>query len=142
MNKPMREGFVSDEPVDGDANKTIDGTASATPAPIDTEQSVPEEIWPITVRLLHKPIQDNRGAMISELNFREPSAMDLIRAGGNPCRLDENLQIIIDDMKMMRLMSNLCGVMEPRLQRMDTRDYNSCAYRLRSFFLPEAAAWM
>jgi hypothetical protein len=38
-------------------------------------------------------------------------------------------------------MANLSGLLEPQLQKMDPRDYNSCAYRLRSFFLPEQGVW-
>ncbi len=139
MNKPMREGFVlNDEPIGGDDDNVVDAAteleATAPPAPVET--------WPITVRLLHKQIRNNKGEMQSELHFREPTAGDISRAGGNPCRVDSDLNILIDDKRMMTLMANLCGILEPFLATMDPRDYNSCAYRLRNFFLPEAAAWM
>lgn len=134
MNKPEREGFVEDEPVD----TAVVSTGAAPP-----ESTAPvEQVWPITVKLLHKQIRNNKGEMQSELHFREPTAGDIQRAGGNPCRVDNDLQIIIDDARMVRLMANLCGIMEPFLNQMDPRDYNSCAYRLRNFFLPEAAAWI
>ena len=134
MNKTMREGFVDDEPVnDGDAS----GTAVET-----TEPDKFVETWPVSVRLLHKQIRNNKGEMQSELHFREPTAGDISRAGGNPCKVESDLSITIDDRRMMTLMANLCGIMEPFLANMDPRDYNSCAYRLRNFFLPEAAAWM
>jgi hypothetical protein len=64
-----------------------------------------------------------------------------MRIGGNPVRLNDKFETIIEDAKMLTLMANLSGIMEPRLQQMDPRDFNSCAYRLRNFFLPEAAAW-
>jgi hypothetical protein len=131
----MREGFVEDQPIDD-----VDDTTKI-PAVTDAPSPPPEE-WPITVRLLHKQVRNNAGEMVSELHFREPTANDIARAGGNPCRLDGNLDPIIDDAKMLRIMAHLSGVMEPFLQRMDPRDYNSCAYRLRNFFLPEAAAWV
>lgn len=134
MNKPMREGFVSDDPVDGD---TVDGTATQI-----VEPAIPQETWPVSVRLLHKEIRNNKGEMQTELHFREPTARDIAVAGGNPCKVNPDLTIDINDARMMTIMANLCGIMEPFLQTMDPRDYNSCAYRLRNFFLPEAAAWM
>lgn len=136
MNKHEREGFVSDQPVDDNDESTtvIDGAMTAPPEPTET--------WPVSVRLLHKQIRNNKGEMQSELHFREPTAGDISRAGGNPCRVDSDLNIQIDDRRMMTIMANLCGIMEPFLATMDPRDYNSCAYRLRNFFLPEAAAWM
>lgn len=137
MNKPaMREGFQSGDPVDDD--KTIDGTASNVPV----DQPIPQETWPVSVRLLHKEIRDNKGVMQTELHFREPTARDIAMAGGNPCKVNGDLTIEINDARMMTIMANLSGIMEPFLQTMDPRDYNSCAYRLRNFFLPEAAAWM
>ena len=33
------------------------------------------------------------------------------------------------------------GVLPPFIEEMDPRDWNSCAYRLRRFFLPDPAAW-
>jgi hypothetical protein len=172
MNKPVRrEGFqdpavpiADDDDDDTNDNKVTtiargDGAATASEPELESNDDVaealpkaddapepdfdiPEEVWPITIRLLHKQIKNNRGELVTELNFREPTAGDISRAGGNPCRLDNELNILIDDRKMMTLMANLCGIMEPRLARMDPRDYNSCAYRLRNFFIPEARAWM
>jgi hypothetical protein len=131
MNKPVREGFVENEPIQVQVEEAQQEAAPALEA----------ETWPVTVRLLHKPIRNNKGELVNELNFREPTAGDISRAGGNPCRFDSDYNPIIDDRKMMTIMANLSGVMEPFLQGMDPRDYNSCAYRLRNFFLPEVAAW-
>lgn len=140
MNKPMREGFVEDEPVD-------DVNATTAPAVEPAAPELPE--WPLTIELRHRPIDKGRGETINELTFREPTAMDIIRSGGNPCRIDVTEQAggqvtyapVIDDAKMMRLMANLSGLLEPQLQKMDPRDYNSCAHRLRRFFLPEQGIW-
>lgn len=148
--KPQREGFVEDDPVDESAPstgnvKTID---AEPPEPaLDLDLDVPE--WPMTIKLNHKPIQKNRNEILNELTFREPSAMDIIRAGGNPCRIEiteiSGGQVIynpiIDDVKMMRLMANLTGLLEPQIQKMDPRDYASCAHRLRKYFLPEQGIW-
>ena len=111
-------------------------------------EDLPE--WPMTIKLLHKSIDTKPGGVpVNELTFREPTAGDLMRAGGNPCRV-ENVEIggstvtwqpVIDDIKMMRLMASLSGVIEVYLQRMDPRDYASCAHRLRRFFLPEQGVW-
>jgi hypothetical protein len=142
MNKPEREGFVDKTPVD---EVKIDVAS-------ETEQEAPIELapeWPLIIKLLHKPIQKSRTEVLNEITFREPTAMDIIRCGGNPCRIEVTevsggrvvYNPIIDDKKMFVLMANLSGLMEPQLQKMDPRDYNSCAYRLRSFFLPEQGVW-
>lgn len=144
MNKPMREGFVADsDPVDDEAATTTTAVADTEPPPLP---ELPE--WPLTIELLHKPIMKGREE-IKELVFREPTAMDIIRSGGNPCRIEVTEQAggqvtyspVIDDARMMRLMANLSGLLEPQLQKMDPRDYNSCAHRLRRFFLPEQGIW-
>jgi hypothetical protein len=136
MNKPERvhEGFVTETP-----QITVEVPSEA--APQKTPQEPPPETWPVTVRLLHKPVRNNKNELVKELNFREPTAGDIMRIGGNPVRLNDKFETIIEDAKMLTLMANLSGVMEPFLQAMDPRDFNSCAYRLRNFFLPEAAAW-
>jgi len=144
--KPTREGFVEDEPVTDD--QVTGATQAIEPAePEPPVEDIPD--WPMVIKLLHKPIQKNRNEMIDEITFREPTAMDIIRCGGNPCRIEitevSGGQVIynpvIDDMKMMRLMANLSGMLEPQLQKMDPRDYVSCAHRLRRFFLPEQGIW-
>ena len=139
MNKPEREGFVTEEPVEVQAEQ---------PAPAPEPQ---KDQWPLVIKLMHKPVQKSANVTdtISELVFREPTAGDIMRSGGNPVRV-EVAQItgnevvynfIIDDTKMIKLMANLSGVLEPFLQRMDSRDYNSCAHRLRRFFIAEQGMW-
>jgi hypothetical protein len=145
MNKPAREGFVEDTLVDIDKPKL---EAVELETPLVDEVVVPPE-WPMVIKLLHKPIQKSRIETLNEITFREPSALDIIKCGGNPCRIEitevSGSQVIynpvIDDRKMIVLMANLSGLLEPQLQKMDPRDYNSCAYRLRSFFLPEQGVW-
>lgn len=144
MNKVVREGFV--EPVEEPDDIAKAAVAVVEPSPEPPLDDLPE--WPMTIKLHHKPIMKGREEL-KELTFREPSALDIIRAGGNPCRIEVidlaggqvAFQPIIDDAKMMRLMANLAGLLEPQLQKMDTRDYNSCAHRLRRFFLPEQGIW-
>jgi tail assembly chaperone E/41/14-like protein len=124
----IKEGFVEAEPVEVPAS-------SPPPASVEIAES-----WPIKVKLLHKPVRDNKGAPLQELTFREPTGGDINRYG-NPVRIDQNGDVIIDEKKMSLIMSSLAGVLLPFLEQMDPRDWNSCAYRLRSFFLPDPAAW-
>jgi hypothetical protein len=114
----------------------------AIPEPPKMEELPPPvaQTWPITVRLIHKPIRDNQNLLIKELKFREPTGGDINRCG-NPCRINLDGDVIIDERKMTLIMANLSGVLSPLLDAMDPRDWNSCAYRLRNFFLPEVAAW-
>jgi len=157
VNKPVREGFVSTEHFvgtdkleneDEQQRALSDGGASPEQEP----EAPPEPEWPLTIPLLHRSLETRNGALkvkVTELTFREPTAGDLMRAGGNPCKVEivemgggrVTWQPQIDDAKMMRLMAQLCGVHEPILQGMDPRDYASCAHRLRRFFLPEQGIW-
>jgi hypothetical protein len=132
--QPKREGFQDPE------TKPIAALASEPP-PIDSEPPPePMEIWPIRVKLLHKPVRNMQGEEVTELVFREPTAGDINRYG-NPCRITTEGEVAIDEQKMMRVIAALSGILIPNLERMDTRDWNSCSYRLRNFFLPEVAAW-
>lgn len=143
MNKQnAKEGFVKNaeplsEPVDAEPDANIIDMESGAPIEADDQY---QDKWPVVVRLLHKPVRDNKGNMVKELSFREPTGSDIIRYG-NPCHIDQNGDVIIIDRKMLTMMAVLSGVLQPFLESMDPRDYNSCAYRLRGFFLPDTAAW-
>ena len=133
MNKPqMKEGFVIDEP--------LDKTTPEEPAAPQPSNDYAEEAWPIRVKLLYRAIRDEKGAEVRELVFREPSGGDINRYG-NPVRINQDGDVIIDERKMTLIMAALTGILSPLLERMDPRDWNSCAYRLRRFFLPDPAAW-
>jgi Phage tail assembly chaperone proteins, E, or 41 or 14 len=123
----MKEGFVEEA-------EPVATPAPAPVSPLDLEQ------WPINVKLLHKSIRDNKGNQIKELSFREPTGGDINRYG-NPVRIDQNGDVLIDEKKMTSIMASLSGILQPFIEQMDPRDWNSCAYRLRSFFLPDPAAW-
>ena len=96
--------------------------------------------WPIKVKLLHKAIRDNKNEEIKEITFREPTGGDISRHG-NPVKITQEGDAEIIERKMTMMMSALSGVLPPFIEAMDTRDWNSCAYRLRGFFLPEMEAW-
>lgn len=130
---PQREGFIEEPPHD-DNQPVID---MATGAPMEPE---PQEVWPIRVRLVHRAIRNTRNEEIKELSFREPTGGDINRYG-NPVRINQDGDVVIDEKKMTWIMSALSGVLTPMLERMDPRDWNSCAYRLRNFFLPDPSGW-
>ena len=133
MNEqPRREGFIEVP----DAERAAQSAPAAPPpAPVDRVDE-----WPIRVKLLHKQVRNNRNEPVDELVFREPTAGDINRYG-NPCRIGIDGEVLFDEQKMLRVIAALSGILLPNLEQMDPRDWNSCAYRLRSFFLPEVAAW-
>jgi hypothetical protein len=96
--------------------------------------------WPIVVQLLYKPIRNDKGEVVTSLSFREPRASEINRIG-NPTRMLWDGEIIIEERKMTYIMAALCGILPPLLDDMDPRDWNSCALRLRKFFLPDLRAW-
>jgi hypothetical protein len=126
----LREGFVDDDALEQTAETKL------------PEEPPPE--WPLVVKLL-RPIENDRKEMIGELSFKEPTAMHLIRAGGNPFEMEfteQNpdgtwrIRVHTDYKILLTLMANLCGLMEPYLQKMDPRDLATCGLRLQRFFLP------
>ena|SRR5215475_14363809 len=144
----VREGFqpVGGQPTqprapsNGGPQAPIIDVDAETQAELQQPPPAPIEQWPIVVRLLHKSIRGNNHEEITELKFREPTGGDINRCG-NPCRINFEGDVIIDEKKMSLIMANLSGVLSPLLEKMDPRDWTSCAYRLRGFFLPDPAAW-
>ena len=135
--RPMREGFVKEEP---------EKIPKPSPPPQLEEppqkpEVMQEEVWPIVVKLIHKKIPDNEGTLIDKLSFRQPRGGDINRYG-NPCRVNQDGDVVIDERKMHFIMAALSNVLPPLLEAMDPRDWNSCAYRLRDFFLPDLRAWL
>jgi Phage tail assembly chaperone proteins, E, or 41 or 14 len=136
MNKPSRrEGFVDDaEPIDAAPTK------EEVVAAIDNEPGLLSETWPVKVQLRHKPLRVPGGELLRELTFREPTGGDINRYG-NPCHVDQYGEVQIVERKMTTMIAVLSGVLQPFIEGMDPRDWNSCAYRLRGFFLPDPASW-
>jgi hypothetical protein len=136
MNKPnKREGFVAD-------SDTVEAeVVGVVPPPeVDDEPAQPVDDWPLKVKLLNKPIRNNKGDLLHELTFREPTGGDINRHG-NPVHVNQDGDVIINEKKMTAMMAVLSGILQPFIEGMDPRDWNSCAYRLRGFFLPNPAAW-
>ena len=152
---PLREGFIIDPPRDQPPRDMP--PQPPLPSQLKLDQPPPElalpevdavrkdiadnaEKWPITVQLLYKPIRNDKGELVNSLQFREPRASEINRIG-NPTRMLWDGEIVIEERKMTYIMAALSGVLPPLLEAMDPRDWNSCALRLRKFFLPDLRAW-
>jgi Phage tail assembly chaperone proteins, E, or 41 or 14 len=107
----------------------------------DAAPVIVQEKWPVVVKLLYKPLVIPGDRTYNELSFREPRAGDINRYG-NPCRVNQDGEVLIEERKMHYVMSALSGVLPPYLELLDPRDWNSCAYRLRHFFAPDPRAWL
>jgi hypothetical protein len=148
---PARDGFVDPSrpaPPEAPPIRQGDGNGLGASQPVIDQPPIEsrpppaavEPAWPIRVKLLHKPIRNERNELVHELAFREPTGGDINRYG-NPTRITLDGEVVIDEQKMMRVMAALSGLLPPLLEPMDPRDWNSCAYRLRNFFLPDLGAW-
>ena len=130
MQQLAAEGFVTDAQV-------ID---VATGEPVDVlPPEPPIPLWPMTVQL-KRPILGNKREQLTELVFREPTGRDINNCG-NPVRIDSKGEVQIDEQKMTLMMGQLSGVLSPLLERLSSQDWNTCAYKLRPFFLPDPASW-
>lgn len=93
---------------------------------------------PVVVKL-RKPIQAN-GEEVTQLTFREPTAGDIERCG-NPVNIDfmsgDTPKMSFDTISMSKMMSTLAAVPPSSIRSMHPRDWNSCAWNLASFFLPD-----
>jgi hypothetical protein len=154
--KPLREGFV-EAPTHEPVPPAVPPQAPLSPQK-DFHQEPPEpelsEIdklraviaasanpWPITVPLLYKPIQNDKGDEIKSLTFHEPTAADINRVG-NPIRLNWENEPIIEERKMTAMMGALSRVQPVKLTALDPRDWNNCAWILKPFFLPDLRAFV
>jgi len=154
--QPIREGFVESPPPAAPFPQ-----ASPPQAPLSAQkefhQEPPEpeltEIdrlredikaaanpWPITVPLIYKEIENDKGEKIKSLKFYEPTAAEINRVG-NPIRLNWENEPIVEERKMTAMMGALSRVQPVRLQQMDPRDWCNCAWILRPFFLPDLRAF-
>lgn len=96
----------------------------------------------VTIKL-SEPIEAN-GETLEEITFREPSAAD-IELCGNPVCLDwnnvtgptSNPRPYFDTKAMSHMMSVLAAVPPSSIRKMKTRDWNTAAWGLAGFFMPE-----
>jgi hypothetical protein len=156
QNGRAREGFVEDraapppppeqEVIPPERKEARPGVQRAAPppeiapSPVEQAPDAGAEEWPIKVKLLYKAIRNNRNEEIKEVSLREPRAGDINRYG-NPVRVNQDGDVLIDERKMTYIIAALTDILPPFIETMDPRDWNSVAYRLRRFFLPDPAAW-
>ena len=107
--------------------------AEKTPAP------EPQAAFqPIKVPL-RKKIYDKDAAYVSEVEFREPSAGDIERCG-QPVILDLSYdppRATFDEKKMTAMISALSSVPIGFVRTMHPKDWNTCAWAIAGFFIPD-----
>ena len=161
MNKPIREGFVSNDPGDEDhkviehvptpiksvkeppPNPTIKAkaTAQGEAPPEYNPDAPPEDVqWPVVIKLFFKPTRNTRNEIIHALTMRAPTAKD-IRQCGNPVRINSDNDVVTDPQAMMQMVAQLSGVYPPMIEELDARDWNSVSFYMQRFFLPSTAGW-
>ena len=139
MNRPQREGFIEAQPVaePGLVDVTPDKDKPAErkprsmpppeiePSPAEQQPDPLSQDWPITVKLLYKPIRNGK-EQVHELVLREPRAGDINRYG-NPIRINGDGDVVIDERKMTYMIAALSGILPPFIEDMHPRDWNSVA---------------
>lgn len=93
---------------------------------------------PLVVKL-RKPVIAN-GDEVNELRFREPTAGDIEKCG-NPVSIDfmsgDTPKLSFDAKSMTQMMAMLAAVPPSTIRQMHPRDWNSAAWSLTSFFMPD-----
>lgn len=87
---------------------------------------------------LRRPVQAN-GEETSELSFREPTGGD-IEAVGNPVSLDfsqDPPKVTFEAKAMTQMMARLATVPPSTIRQLHPRDWNSAAWNLAGFFMPD-----
>jgi Phage tail assembly chaperone proteins, E, or 41 or 14 len=111
---------------------------AANVASIATAQTPPKPEAEAAAKLeLSKPIEAH-GETITVINFREPTARDLLSIG-NPVIFDPFQtppKITHDEGKMHLMISTLGNIPPSSVQMLTTRDWTTCAWILTPFFLP------
>jgi len=148
---PQREGFIDERPekptirtIDATPQPEAKPTRSMPPPEIEPSPAeqppMSEDHWPLKVPLLSKPIYNDKGQKVTELTLREPRAGDINRYG-NPVRINQDGDVVWDERKMSYMIAALSGILEPFIEDMHPRDWNTVAMKLRNFFLPDPRAW-
>ncbi len=102
------------------------------------EQAVNGKPAPLVIKLRKMVIAN--GAETMELTFREPTGADIERIG-NPVNIDmlsgETPKVTFDSKAMTMMMAVLAGVPPSTIRQLHPRDWNTAAWSLASFFIPE-----
>jgi len=89
---------------------------------------------------LRKPVHNGDGSDVTELKFREPTAGD-IEMVGNPVILDligaDLPKVNFDAKSMTHMMARLANVPPSTIRQMHPKDWNSAAWMLTNFFMPD-----
>jgi Phage tail assembly chaperone proteins, E, or 41 or 14 len=145
-----REGFIEDEAEKVTTIKPATETRQIEPPnqkPPDDPPPPADAVdpyvtrWPMRIKLLHKQIRGNNNEEIKEIAFREPTGGDINRYG-SPIRMNPDGMFDVVDRNMSMIMAALSGINLPFIERMDPRDWNSCAYRLKLYFQPDTTGWL
>ncbi len=91
------------------------------------------------VQTLRKSVIAN-GDEVMELTFREPTAADIERAGGNPVNIDMSsgtAKVTFDARAMTQMMGLLAMVPPSTIRQLHPRDWNTIAWQLAHFFTPD-----
>lgn len=98
----------------------------------------PAPVEPITIKLRKSVIAN--GEDVKEIKFREPTAGDIEQVG-NPVLIDmmsgDVPKVTFDAKAMTQMMSRLAAVPPSTIRQMHPRDWNTAAWSLTSFFMPE-----
>jgi hypothetical protein len=130
-----RPPLIEQPPAETKSDKDKDA-----PPPIDLD-APPEDIeWPIKLRLLYKPTRDTKNRIVHELLIRAPTAGDISRCG-NPVRLNNQGDVIVDEQKMTLMLAALSDVFPPMIDSLDARDWISCSFFLQRILLPNRRTW-
>ncbi len=101
-------------------------------------EETPKGPPPMTINL-RKSVVAN-GDEVNHLTFREPTAGDIEQIG-NPVHLDffsgDNPKATFDTKIMTKMMSQLAMVPPSTIRAMHPRDWNTAAWLLAPFFMPE-----
>lgn len=94
----------------------------------------PERLREIVVDLL-TPAQAH-GDIYKQLKFRRPTGGDIMKLGELPIHFDRNGNVTINPGIMGQMMAILASVPPSTIERLDSEDWSTCAYRLVIFFVP------
>lgn len=93
---------------------------------------------PVVVKLRKSVIAN--GDEVNELTFREPTAADIERTE-NPVNIDmmssDVPKVTFDAKAMTQMMALLAAVPPSTIRTMHPRDWNTAAWSLARFFMPE-----
>lgn len=81
------------------------------------------------------------GEEVMSIEFREPTGAD-IENYGNPVNIDfasSPPKISFDERKMAQMMAGLAGVPPSSIRQMHPKDWNTAAWSVAGFFVPDMA---